>query len=35
LSKKKILEVMGYRGLQIEKDYAECFEVIRQISYLK
>lgn len=35
LKKERILEIMGYRGLQIEKKYAECFEVIRLINYLK
>ena len=34
LQKERILQVMGHRGLQIEKEYAECFEVIRLINYL-
>ena len=32
LRKKRLLELMGMRGLQIEKDYAEAFEVIRLIG---
>ena len=32
LSKKRQLEILGMRGLQIEKDYAESYEVIRMIS---
>lgn len=32
LKKKRLLELMGMRGLQIEKDYAEAFEVIRLIG---
>ena len=34
LDKEKILAVMSYRGLQIEKEYAESFEGIRIINYL-
>lgn len=34
LKKEKILTVMSYRGLQIEKDYAEAFEGIRILNYL-
>tara|TARA_B110000503_G_C7094644_1_gene390980 strand:+ start:32 stop:676 length:645 start_codon:yes stop_codon:yes gene_type:complete len=34
LKKNKILDVMSYRGLQIEKNYAEAFEGIRLIKYL-
>lgn len=33
LNKDKILSVMSYRGLQIEKEYAEAFEGIRLIKY--
>lgn len=32
LMKKRLLEIMGMRGLQIEKDYAEAFEIIRLIK---
>ena len=35
LKKDRILEVLGFRGLQIEKKYAECFEAIRIVNYLK
>ena len=34
LNKERILAVMSYRGLQIEKEYAESFEGIRIINYL-
>lgn len=34
LQKERILQIMGHRGLQIEKQYAECFEAIRVINYL-
>ena len=32
LKKKRLMELMGMRGLQIEKDYAEAFEIIRLIK---
>ena len=32
LQKKRLVEIMGMRGLQIEKNYAEAFEVIRLIK---
>ncbi|MGE4552408.1 MAG: PIG-L deacetylase family protein [Desulfovibrionaceae bacterium] len=34
LSRDKVLALMTVRGLQIETDYAECFEVIRSIHRL-
>lgn len=34
LSRDKVLAVMTVRGLQIETEYAECFEVIRSIDRL-
>ena len=32
LQKKRLLEIMGMRGLQIERDFAEAFEIIRLIK---
>ncbi len=32
LQKKRLIQIMGMRGLQIEKEYAEAFEVIRLIK---
>ena len=32
LKEKRLLQIMGMRGLQIEKDFAEAFEVIRKIE---
>ncbi len=32
LKEKRLLQIMGMRGLQIEKDFAEAFEVIRLID---
>lgn len=32
LNKKRLMEIMGMRGLQIEKNFAEAFEVIRLIN---
>ncbi|MGE4504853.1 MAG: PIG-L deacetylase family protein [Desulfovibrionaceae bacterium] len=34
LSEEKVLALMTVRGLQIETDYAECFEVIRSLDRL-
>ncbi|MBU1249446.1 MAG: PIG-L family deacetylase [Proteobacteria bacterium] len=34
LSESKVLAQMTLRGLQIETDYAECFEIIRSIDRL-
>jgi LmbE family N-acetylglucosaminyl deacetylase len=34
LSREKVLAQLSLRGLQIETDWAECFEVIRSISRL-
>jgi LmbE family N-acetylglucosaminyl deacetylase len=32
LKKERIIQILGYRGLQVEKKYAECFEAIRVIG---
>jgi LmbE family N-acetylglucosaminyl deacetylase len=34
LDRKKIFNWMGMRGMQVEADYAECFEVIRMVDRL-
>lgn len=34
LDGKRLQQIMGMRGLQIESEYAECFEVIRLVNRL-
>lgn len=34
LDGKRLRQIMGMRGLQIESEYAECFEVIRLVNRL-